>query len=105
MLKQEAVYWEPDGVDQFAQERFLLPVDIKCRWEDELEQGIDETGNETIFVSTVYVDRDVRVGGRIMKGTVNDLEGPAPPQESHRVRRFDLIPTLDARQFLRTIKL
>lgn len=102
MLKQDAAYWEPDGVDQYAQEKFLLPVEIKCRWEDEFVQGLDQLGNETVYKSTVYTDRDVEVGGRLRLGFIADLTGPGPPEDSHRIRMFQKLPTLKADKFLRT---
>lgn len=106
MLKQKAIYWDLRGMDQYGEAVLELPVDIKCRWEDELEQGLDIQGTETTFTSTVYTDRDVKVGGVIMLGEVKDLEGPLPPPEdAHRIRRFDKIPTIRANQFLRTVKL
>src|SRR5262245_49283387 len=100
MRKADAVYWEPSGVDEYGKEQFLLPVNTRCRWEDELEQGIDEAGNETVYTSTVYVDRDMKVGGQIWLGKVADLPGPHPPADSKRIRRFDRIPKLSYKEIL-----
>jgi len=108
MLKQSAIYWAPLGPDEFGEEKLDLPITIKCRWEDELEEGIDATGIETTFKSTVYTDRDVQEGGILMFGNVDDdLDRAFPPPEklSHRIRLFTKLPTLKAKQWLRTVKL
>lgn len=105
MLRQSAIYWKPKIVDQYGEVKQNLPINIKCRWEDELEEGLDPTGIETTFTSTVYTDRDVEVGGMIMLGEVKDLKGPNPPETAHRICRFDKLPTLNAKQYLRTVKL
>jgi hypothetical protein len=107
MLRQNAIYWAPNGVDQYGDPILELPINIKCRWEDEIEEGLDMSGTETTFTSTVYTDRDVVVGGIIMLGEVADLIAALPPPEegAHRIRRFDKLPTLRATQWLRTVKL
>lgn len=105
MLKQKAVYWAVARIDEAGEVIPALPVDIKCRWEDDLEQGLDLSGTETTFMSTVYTDRDVDEGGYLMLGELQNLKGPLPPKEAHRIRKFSKLPTLNAKQFLRTVKL
>lgn len=105
MLKQDATYWAPGKVNDSGEFQPELPINIKCRWEDELEQGLDSGGVETTFKSTVYTDRDVEEGGLLRLGLKETLHSPNPPEDSHRIRMFSKIPTLDAKQFLRTAKL
>lgn len=95
MLRQDAIYWHPRKRDQFGNiKEYELPVDIKCRWEDELVNGIDQDGRETVFMSTVDVDRDVVIEGMLLEGLVKDLLGPLPPPEAKKIRKFERLGTL-----------
>ena len=106
MRKQDAVYWPRRTEDQYSEKAYELPIDLKVRWEDEYVQSFDEEGRETIFTSTVFVDRDMEVGDRIMLGTAIDLTGPLPPpSEAKEVRKFERVPTLNAKDFLRVVYL
>lgn len=64
ILRQRAVYWEPDKPDKFANVQYKLPVQIKCRWEDAKFADLAGTEEETIFKSFVYVDREVKEKGK-----------------------------------------
>ncbi len=102
MLRQKAVYWEPIWRDQFGDLLYDSPVEIKCRWEDELVNVVDAAGREQVFEALVYTDRDVKIEGLLFLGTEGDLEGAEPPQAAKRIRRFEKLPTLKADKFLRT---
>jgi hypothetical protein len=102
MLKQTALYWEPDGSDGYGAFKFKTPVEIKCRWEDCNEQGLGLDGKETMFDSTVFAGEDLRIGGLLLLATLADLDGVGePPEAAKRIRKFEKVPTIRARQFLR----
>lgn len=106
MRKQQAVYWAPLEVNDSGEPKLGLPVQIRVRWEDELEEGLDNTGTETIFMSTVYTGEDVKEGGMLFFGTLNDLKKALPPPENaHRIRKFTKTPILNAKEWLREVKL
>src|ERR1044072_8783980 len=91
IMKQDAVYWEPSGTkNQFAKPIFLEPVDIKCAWEDVKEEFLDEDGKEAVSDAVIFVDRDVALGGLLLQGKLEDLEGPDPSQ-GQRIRKFEKI--------------
>jgi hypothetical protein len=102
MRKQNAVYWEPAGRNKHGEEEYTAPVDIKCRWEDEMTQGFPLEGKETVFATMVYVDRVVKIGGLLRKGKIEDLKAPMPPPEdARRILHFEEIPDLrNKRQLL-----
>jgi len=68
-LINDAVYWEPaPNTGGFPDGGvFADPVDTKCRW-------IDAPFNrQEANRSYLYIDRDVRSGGYLFKGTLDDL--------------------------------
>lgn len=104
MLRQKCIYWEPEGdVNQFGARKFLLPVEIKCRWEDVGEELLQDDAKEKVFDATIFVDRDVVEGGLLMLGTLSDLTSADPPKSilSKRIRKFEKIPTMKGTKFLR----
>ena len=103
MRKQDAVYWHPIGQNQFGEYDYDLPVQIKCRWEDEVVTSIDVSGREVIFYYTIYVDRDVAQDGMLLLGKLEDLTVPLPPHSTaKKVRRFEKLPDLRVKDYLRT---
>lgn len=104
MLRQKCIYWEPEGdVSQFGEKKFLLPVELKCRWEEVGEEVLEADAKEQVFDSTIFVESDVKEGGLLMLGTLSDLEGSEPPKSvlSKRIRKFEKIPTMKGTKFLR----
>lgn len=104
MLRQKCIYWELEGdVNQFGERKFLLPVEIKCRWEDVGEELLQDDAKEQVFDATIFVDRDVKEGGLLMLGTLADLTSSDPPKSilSKRIRKFEKIPTMKGNRFLR----
>jgi hypothetical protein len=101
MLRQKAVYWEPQIADQFNEKRWELPVEIKCRWEDGGEEQLDYDGETFTPMHTVYSDRDLKVGGLLLLAYLVDMEGTEPPEEAVRIRKVMKTPTLKANKFLR----
>jgi hypothetical protein len=104
MLKQVAVYWEPKGKDQYGEEFYHDPVEIKCRWEEEATQGFPFDGKETVYSTTVFMDREPAIGGLLIQGKLADLPGPQPHENAHRILFREVVPTLDAKQFLNVAK-
>lgn len=112
MRKQTAVYWALGSADsggkdfdEFGQPIYTDPVEIKCRWEDVNEEYIDAKGTKRLTKSKVYVDRDVDVGGVLMLGLLTDVDPAKRPDENvgaDEIRRFDNMPTLRAKEFLKT---
>ena len=107
MLKQTAVYWELSAFefDNYGQPIPTSPIEIKVRWEDVGEEFINEIGTTQLSRARVYVDRDVEVGGILMLGTEDDITDSVDIKENDgawEIKRFEKLPTLNAKQFLRT---
>lgn len=113
MRKQNAVYWapllDPDGqpqYDRYTQRRYDTPVQIKCRWEDKVEEFLDSNQEKQISNAKVYVDRDVLVGGMLRLGTLASIDFPDDPRENtgvYEIRRYEKMPNLRNTEYLRTV--
>lgn len=101
VLKMDAVYWPPIGVNESAEKVYGNPEPIKCRWTDQQVVERDEEGREIVFMSSVMVGQDLQLEGKIWKGKLEDLEGPNPPDDAKQIRRFYKTPTMNARRFVR----
>lgn len=105
MRKQDAVYWPISSVDNYGQPVLGTPVQIRCRWEDRNEEFVDVNGTQLLSSAVVYVDRDVVPGGVLMLGTLADITDADNPKENdnaYEIRRFDNLPDIRAKEFLKT---
>lgn len=109
-MKQQAVYWEPDGTTEFGRRTFLTPVQIRCRWSDNQEDYVDKKGKIAKSSITVMVPIDVKREGYLLllpKGSnladvVTDLD--APPTNytgSAEILGFDKVPNFKASKYVR----
>lgn len=92
-LNQTATWWSvtPDG---YGGDKFALPTQIKCRWEERQEvftSAVDRT--EHISNAVIFADRDLAVGDYLLLG-VSTLADPSALQEAFKIQRFDKIPDL-----------
>lgn len=111
MRKQKAVYWPPGSeetagrdYDDYAKPLYATPVEIDCRWEDTNEEFIGPNGERVAARCIVYTDRDVRLRGVLMLGTmveVTDLANPKANDNAWEIRRFDKMPNLRNTEVLR----
>jgi hypothetical protein len=111
MRKQKAVYWAPkelSGGDGFGRKAFEAPVEIECRWDDEVKEFVDSNGNKNISSSIVYPDRDLKIGGWLFLGRLNDDAIKPDPQETKGakpIKGWQKFPDLKAVEFLRVAML
>lgn len=104
MLKQTAVYWAPHGFGPDGQPEYEPPIEIKVRWEDVHEVFVDNQGNDIVSNSVVYVGEDVKPQGALWLGKLNELDSQTVPTENegaYAIRKFEKIPDLRARKYLR----
>ena len=112
MRKQTAVWWPLGGInsggfdfDIYGQPLYADPIQIDCRWEDLITEVQLSTGANYISKSTVYVDRDVVLGGLLMLGLLTDIidsENPRNNDGAWEIMKFDNLPGLKAKEFLKT---
>jgi len=105
MRKQTAVYWPFISLDQLGGGNFGAAVQISVRWEDVSEEFLDKDGKRQMSNAKVYVDRDTPVGGVLMLGTTGDITDAVNIKENDgawEIRKFEKLPDLKAKEFLRT---
>jgi len=105
MRKQEAVWWErsatpgPSGSYTFGN-----PVEIKCRWVDQVAEFVNAQGQEQTSKSKVYVDREMKPGDWLRLGEMESdmTNDPFEHEGAYEIQRFDRTPNLRATEFLLT---
>ena len=104
MRKQDAVYWPFSSINQFGKKSVGTAVPIRVRWDDVSEEFLDGQGERQLSKALVYVDRVMALGGILMKGTTSNITDAVDIKENANaweIRRFDEIPDIKAKQFLR----
>lgn len=106
MLVMDAVYWAPALTerDDYGRPLYLSPVEIKCRWEEVAEEFLNSQGERQVSAAKIFVDRDVKVGGVLLSGTLDsgvDEESPKQNEGAGEIAGFSKVPTLKATQFVR----
>ncbi len=101
-LTQDMVYWRMAGNDGEGGFLYDDPVELKCRWEEKIEQVVTTMGEETVSRAKVFVDRKLTEGSYIYLGTLddstigNDLK-PESTEGSMRILSTSAIPSVDGR--------
>lgn len=123
MRKQTAVWWarqvdvagNPVNTEE-GRPVYELPVEIKCRWDDEVREFIGRHGTLEHSAAVVYVDRDMRLGDKLKLTTLDDLESDTDSNDTNDTNDSapDVVagaleilgwaknPNLKAKEFLRT---
>ena len=96
--RQAAVYWPPLPADQYGVPTWGAPVQIKCRWEDTIEEFIDAKGSKAFTRAKVFADRVLTPGGVLFKGTLAAISSSAAPKDNPgawEIRSFNNTPNLN----------
>lgn len=110
MRKEVAVYWAHTGVDDYGHPVYADPVEIACRWEGVAEEFIDKDGTRALSRAKVYVDRDMKVGDKLMLATLDSIQTTSSTSSdwspnnfiaAYEIRNFAKIPNLRAKEYLR----
>jgi hypothetical protein len=108
VLKQTAVYWAPDGTDEYGQPTVASPVELDVRWEDTVEGVVNEEGSTVLSKSKVMVSADVAIGGMLWLGSLSDCPDPANPKNlsgAYEIIAFEKIPNFRCTEFMRIARL
>lgn len=84
MRKQTAIYWAPISIDEQGDPTYDEPIEIACRWVDTQKNVTTPEGETFASTSTIYVDRDLVLHGRLMLGEL-DSETPSDPNDANSV--------------------
>lgn len=105
MLKQRAVWWPVVSIDDVSgAETHGEPEEVKCRWEDVAEEFKDTSGTTKVSNAKVYVDRDMYQGGVLWLGELEDITDQDEPfnnERAFRIEKYNKLPNLGAKKFLR----
>lgn len=103
MRKQWAVWWPKGANDEFGTVAWGDPVEIKVRWEDREGKIISKQQEIVPSMSTVYVDRDMNIGDRLMLGRLDTNTPPNPMEtrDAYEIQGWEKLPDFKAKQFLR----
>lgn len=104
MLKQKAIWWKAGAKDRFGNVTFDDPVEIDCRWEETGKEYLNAKGETAVSDAVVYVDRDISTGDFLCLGELdsNPVSHPLDKAGAESVKRFDKLPNLKVKEFLRT---
>lgn len=100
---QTAVYWARNGTDEFGQPVFSDPVEVPCRWDEEVKMVVGEDGREVRSNTEVMVEQDMYYGDYLKLTTLAALTYPADPKRegAKEIIAWEKIPDFDAIEFLR----
>ena len=108
VMKQTAVYWEPNGVDEFGKPEWTDPVEISCRWEDKQQEFINANGETQISSSVLFVDRDLELKGVLLLGELDSLvdeDDPKLNDGAWEILQTGKLPDFKGKKYLRTVYL
>ena len=110
MRRQVAVYWSLSNAavkyDAYGNPiTQVVPVEIKCRWDQMQTEFIDAEGTKRLSQAVVFVDRDVDIGGSLFEGVLSDLVDPSDPNKNpgaFEIKAFTRTPNLKNTETLLT---
>lgn len=104
-MKQTAVYWPPETeFDEHGAPVSQEPVEIGCRWDEDLKEFIGLDGTTQVSKAQAIVDRDVERGGVLMLGTLDDVSDPDDPKANdgaQEILAFQKNPNLRGTKYVR----
>lgn len=107
VMTATAVYWPPESdgsYDQQGRPEIGEPCEISCRYEEKVQEIIDDAGTTVISKGELMVDRDIKAGGIIMLGTfadVTDINVPKNNEGAWEILVFTKIPDFIGEEYLR----
>jgi len=104
VLKQKCVYWEPESISDFGQPTYSNPVEMNCRWMKGSAEVIKPDGTLTTSSATAMVSEDLKIGGILMLGTLEDvlyLQSPTKNEEAFEIIQFFKVPNFKATEYMR----
>jgi len=104
-MRQAAVYWAPQSTfDEYGNPTFDAPIQIACRWEDNLMEIVNSDGTTQMSKAQIYTDRVVQRAGVLMKGVMDDVLDYVNPNENvnaEEILEFKEMPNLRKTGYLR----
>lgn len=86
---QTMTYWAPGVPDGFGSRSWAAPITIKCRWQDQSDREIDDTGVEFITRAVIYPTQTLELHGMVYKG-VSSATDPMTEDNAYTIRSVRL---------------
>jgi hypothetical protein len=105
-LKQTCVYWSisDEPFTEYGLPVYESPVEVKCRWEDVAKEFIDAQGEKAISSAVICVASDMVCKGRIMLGTLEDVDSDGEPgDDALEIKQFAKTPNIKVTEYLREV--
>lgn len=104
-LPDDAVLWMANGFDDYGKAKVTdLPVTIRVKWNDSEKQRTQPDGTTITISASLVVDREIRVGSAMAKGTAEEwLDGGY--KQLYEVIGIDSSKDLKGRSTARTVQL
>jgi len=97
---QTATYWALAGNDGYGGMTFSTPVAVTVFWQDVNQKYMNESGEEKVSKSKVFLEQDVTVGSYLYLGT-SAASSPYDVSGAYEIKSFSKVPSLDASEFER----
>jgi len=96
--QQTATLWKKrDLPNLMGEDVYFSPVTIECRWTDEYDHSLGETGETIVTSHKVFVDRELQIGDLLCKGDASPFSVGESVQRGFtvkEVKRKRTIPNL-----------
>jgi len=105
VLKQTCVYWAPTGFDEFGQRQYGAAVELKCRWTDVMKEVVAPDGTMVISKSEVMVSTDVKTGGVLKFGELDEvhyINEPTRNEGAYPIIQFAKVPNFKCTEYVRS---
>lgn len=101
--KQKAVLWAATGHDNFGRVTIAAKTEIRVRWVEKQQEGLNDKGEKIAIDATVVVNREIAVGSIMWKGALDDVADP--PVGLKQVIAYNETPDIKNRKVRRTVLL
>lgn len=82
---QPMTYWAPGAPDGFGSRSWTAPVTIYCRWQDQSDREIDDTGVEFVSRAVIYPTQTLELHGMVYKG-ISSATDPMTLDDAYTIR-------------------
>jgi len=106
-MKQKAVWWSHNAIDEFGHPSYTTPEEVDCRWDDMAEQFINANGDQETSRSILIVDRDMKLKDKLKLGEYDSTiyVDPDDNEDVWEILQFNKIPDVKGTKFLREVYL
>ena len=96
--KEVLTYWPPieSGANQFGELTYGPPEEVKCRWDDRIQEIILDDQTRVISRVEVISEKRLEVGGIIVRSPLDSVTGLANPKDNKNA--FEILRSSETRR-------